>query len=58
MNCILALGNLRFTNEQLCCQIADRKRTEAELKKSLSLLQTTLESTPNGIAFNGQKDND
>jgi PAS domain S-box-containing protein len=57
MNCISAQGNLRFTNEQLCCQIAERKRTEAELKKSLSLLQATLESTPSGIiAFNCQGD--
>jgi PAS domain S-box-containing protein len=38
---------LRNTNEQLCREVAERQRAEAELKKSLSLLHTTLESTVN-----------
>ena len=57
MNCMSAQHNLRFTNEQLSCEIADRKRIEAELNKSLSLLHTYFESAPSGvIAFNCQGD--
>jgi AraC-like DNA-binding protein len=45
-------NQLRYANKQLYYEIAERKRTEAELKKSLSLLQATLESTVSGfIAF-------
>jgi PAS domain S-box-containing protein len=52
-----SINQLRYANEQLCHEIAVRKRTEAELKKSLSLLQVTLESTASGfIAFRCQGD--
>ncbi|MBD0300665.1 MAG: PAS domain S-box protein, partial [Tolypothrix sp. T3-bin4] len=40
---------LRDANEQLGNEIAERKRTEAELEKSSSLLQTILESTADGV---------
>jgi PAS domain S-box-containing protein len=40
---------LRNVNQQLCRQIVERKRAEAELEKSLSLLHSTLESTADGI---------
>jgi len=57
MKDISSQGNVRFTNEQLCCDIVDRKRTEAELETSLSLLQATLESTASGvIAFSCRGD--
>jgi AraC-like DNA-binding protein len=57
MNYISDQRHLRFRNEQLCREIAERKRAEAELEKSISLLHATLESTPSGvIAFNCQGD--
>lgn len=40
---------LRYANEQLHNEIAERRQTEAELAKSLSLLDAILESTTNGI---------
>jgi len=50
-------AQLRYANEQLCREIAERKRAETELKKSLSLLHATLESTVIGvIAFSCQED--
>jgi AraC-like DNA-binding protein len=50
-------AQLRDANEQLCREIADRKRAEAELEKSFSLLHATLESTVSGvIAFSCQED--
>jgi len=40
---------LKDVNEQLCCEIASRSQTEAELEKSISLLDSTLESIGSGI---------
>ena len=47
--CAKRTAELRDANEQLCREIAYRKRTEAELEKSLSLLHATLQSTADGI---------
>jgi len=50
-------AQLRDVNEQLCREMADLKRAEAELEKSFSLLHATLESTACGvIAFSCQGD--
>jgi len=50
-------AQLRDANEQLCREIADRKRAEAELEKSFSRLHATLESTICGvIAFSCRGD--
>jgi PAS domain S-box-containing protein len=50
-------AKLRDTNEQLSREIAERKGTEAELEKSLSLLHATLQSTASGIvAVNLERD--
>ena len=40
---------LKAANEQLLIEIAERKRAEAELEESLSLLRGTLEATADGI---------
>ena len=42
-------AELMNTNEQLRHEIAERKRVELELEKSLSLLHATLESTVDGV---------
>ena len=39
----------RDVKEQLCHKIAERKRSEAEIEKSPSLLQSILESTADGV---------
>jgi len=55
--CAKRTAELRDTNEQLCREIAYRKRKEAELEKSLSLLHSTLQSTASGIvavSFSGE----
>jgi len=44
-----ANDNLKQTNEKLAYEIAEHKQTEEELKKSLSLLSASLESTADGI---------
>jgi PAS domain S-box-containing protein len=50
-------AQLRYANEQLSREMAERRRTEAELEKSLVLLHATLESTVCGvIAFSYQED--
>jgi len=48
--------HLRDANEQLCHEIAERKQAEAELEKSLSLLQSILESTADGVIAISYKD--
>ncbi|MBD1835217.1 PAS domain S-box protein [Cyanobacteria bacterium FACHB-472] len=40
---------LRDANEQLCREMAERKRVEAEVEKSLSVVQSTLEATAVGV---------
>ncbi len=42
-------AELRVANEQLLREIAERKRAEVELERSLSLLRGTLEATADGI---------
>jgi PAS domain S-box-containing protein len=47
-------AELRVANEQLSSEIAERKRAEVELEKSLSLLRGTLEATAEGIIVSQQ----
>jgi PAS domain S-box-containing protein len=42
-------AQLRTANEQLLNEVAERKRAEVELERSLSLLRGTLEATADGI---------
>lgn len=42
-------AQLKAANEQLLSEIAERKRAEEELARSLSLLRATLEATADGI---------
>jgi PAS domain S-box-containing protein len=49
-------AQLRDTNEQLCHDMAECKRAEAEIEKSASLLQSILESTADGVIAISYKD--
>jgi PAS domain S-box-containing protein len=42
-------AQLQVANEQLLSEVAERKRAEEELERSLSLLRATLEATADGI---------
>jgi PAS domain S-box-containing protein len=49
-------AQLRDANEQSCHDRAERKRAEAEIEKSASLLQSILESTADGVIAISYKD--
>lgn len=50
-------AELKIANEQLQCEIVERKKAEVELERSLALLVGTLESTGDGILVTQTDDN-